>query len=608
MNGDLFRSTDCSRLTCHADPIMKNRRRLQAACCWLAASWGNVLHIAFLILCLRFLVAALWSEYAYTEGWTTLVLITGSIVLGAWNTTAALFALVAAVPLLNGLGYVGLEGLVSPPCTVLAAFFLGDAGRRIALRATRFRSQAWKVTAMRRNRELAGQSGSWPIQLVTDLLITVILASLGVQALRQHGMAGLGTRIWRQPVFGYADPLYFITSGFVWLEGLFFFRLLCVKGERREMKNEDQPAADIGLKVNGEIVGAKSNKGDERAGGAEAAWVWPVFVVHGISLGVFFAIQAAFHTPEINQTAAPNRFFSPFEDLHSFGGFAVVALIFFVATWRWKSCPQAVIYGLWTLGIFALVVLSWSRATWLAGALSMLLMAWLRLPRGWTIVSLTLLALAVAFTNANAMRGPWMRNAYFSRLASLTRLESPRKKDPGRIYLYQKALGMIAERPWRGHGIGSFFLTSVQFAQPSDFYGRVPSFAHNFLLQLAAEVGLPTTTVFIALIGYALWRGFRLWCGHDGESVKGSAGRNSGEGESEWVGMRGAGAGTAGRHDSGAEKRLAMLGVTLALTAYLITQMTANALNIYITNQFLFWFLMAVLLTARSEREAATAD
>lgn len=35
------------------------------------------------------------------------------------------------------------------------------------------------------------------------------------------------------------------------------------------------------------------------------------------------------------------------------------------------------------------------------------------------------------------------------------------------------------------------------------------------------------------------------------------------------------------------------LGVTMALGAYLLTQMTANSLNVYVSNQFFFWFLMA---------------
>ena len=43
----------------------------------------------------------------------------------------------------------------------------------------------------------------------------------------------------------------------------------------------------------------------------------------------------------------------------------------------------------------------------------------------------------------------------------------------------------------------------------------------------------------------------------------------------------------------------------MALVAYLITQMTANALNIYVSNQFFFWFLMAALFSFNTESVAA---
>ena len=48
-----------------------------------------------------------------------------------------------------------------------------------------------------------------------------------------------------------------------------------------------------------------------------------------------------------------------------------------------------------------------------------------------------------------------------------------------------------------------------------------------------------------------------------------------------------------------------MLGVTMALTAYLLTQMTANSLNVYVSNQFFFWFLMAALFSFNTESVAA---
>jgi hypothetical protein len=39
-----------------------------------------------------------------------------------------------------------------------------------------------------------------------------------------------------------------------------------------------------------------------------------------------------------------------------------------------------------------------------------------------------------------------------------------------------------------------------------------------------------------------------------------------------------------------------MLGTTLVLCVYVQTNLTSNSLNIYASNQFLFWFLMAAVL------------
>jgi O-antigen ligase len=90
-----------------------------------------------------------------------------------------------------------------------------------------------------------------------------------------------------------------------------------------------------------------------------------------------------------------------------------------------------------------------------------------------------------------------------------------------------------------------------------------PNFAHNFILQFAAELGIPATLLFCSIFGAAWYKGFR----HTRTALKVKSGD------------------------------LVPLALFLALTTYLITQMTANSLNIYVSHQFLFWFLIACLLT-----------
>jgi len=150
-----------------------------------------------------------------------------------------------------------------------------------------------------------------------------------------------------------------------------------------------------------------------------------------------------------------------------------------------------------------------------------------------------------------------------ARFHSLIRVESLSKKSSARFEIYHKALGMIKSRPWTGFGSGAFYLTSPKFALKNDSMGAEPNFAHNFILQFAAELGIPATLLFCSIIGTAWRKGFRL-------------------------------SRSALKDKNGDRVPLALF---LALTTYLITQMTANSLNIYVSHQFLFWFLIAALLT-----------
>jgi O-antigen ligase len=285
---------------------------------------------------------------------------------------------------------------------------------------------------------------------------------------------------------------------------------------------------------------------------------------------------------------------------------------------------------LWIIGLLALVVASWSRGAWLAGGLVLLLVAWIRLSKRWIAALVGLGVIAVVIINANAGRDTWNRNPYLYRLITLVRVENLTSKIPERINLYQKAVGMTQEHPFIGHGIGSIYLTSVRYARPGDPWADVPDFAHNVFLQVAAELGVPAAALFAALIGTALWRGYRAArsrCGDrrgkreeeraevvsesESESEGAKAGQTYGATE-----LRSDGATRSESSKESPEKadtirtpdfcllspQHEMLAVTMALTAYLLTQMTANSLNVYLSNQFFFWFLMAGALCASNGR------
>ncbi len=124
---------------------------------------------------------------------------------------------------------------------------------------------------------------------------------------------------------------------------------------------------------------------------------------------------------------------------------------------------------------------------------------------------------------------------------------------------------MIRSRPWIGYGIGAFYLTSVQFASPGGLESPQPNFAHDAMLQLAAELGLPFALLFLVLAAWILL-----------------------------LVMRQAPAGDPAEHGG----RIGSFCLATALIAYGATQLTANSLNIYVSHQFFFWCLMALSVIA----------
>ena len=56
------------------------------------------------------------------------------------------------------------------------------------------------------------------------------------------------------------------------------------------------------------------------------------------------------------------------------------------------------------------------------------------------------------------------------------------------------------------------------------------------------------------------------------------------------------------------ERDLTPLALFIALFAYLVSQMTFGALNIYIGQQYFFWFLIAALLTLPSSQAEKRTD
>jgi hypothetical protein len=468
------------------------------------------LEIPFLYLCVRFQIASF--NQVGRDRLPLLIAVFGCIALGGWVPKAALFAFTAAIPLLSGLSDLAFLPVPAPLVSIFISIYSAASVRRIC---------EFCYSVFRGDGNVQG-SPIGPREIVRvaiDLFIAVILASLVLQIRKHWEEPALWSKFWTQPVFGFRDPFYFLTSSFLWLGGLFYFQWVC------ELEN-----------------GIRS-------------WIIPILSVWVWSSFVFFGFQYLFHVPE-----STNPGFSlPYEDISSFGSISVALLVYLVASLsacRLRNAASGII-GIGA--VLFMVVASWSRAAWLAAAAFFVIAVSIRLPRRWTVFALVAITAAVCYVNINLSNASWRHSPYLSRLSALALIENPANKSRSRLDLYHKAFGMIEVHPIVGFGIGSFDLTSRDFARPGDPLANVPDFAHDVWLQLAAELGIPIASMCVGIFAWALIEGYR----------------NSRDRKlSVWV-------------------DLPRLGVTLALASYLLTQVTANSLNVYESNQFICWFLVA---------------
>jgi O-antigen ligase len=78
-----------------------------------------------------------------------------------------------------------------------------------------------------------------------------------------------------------------------------------------------------------------------------------------------------------------------------------------------------------------------------------------------------------------------------------------------RLTIWRDSLYLIMERPWTGWGWREFAFARYQTLLQVHDYGLVEH-AHNLLLQVAVEFGLPAAIVLISFAAYALFKG-RAW-------------------------------------------------------------------------------------------------
>jgi O-antigen ligase len=470
--------------------------------------WIRALVSFYLLLCLRFIVATIFETSCPPI--IPFVLLIGGISVGWFISAGALFGFLALLPVLTGLNDLGILPGIYLPSYIFAAISIGSSVQF-------YRQQEIQTSAADKWRSLA--------ILLSKVFASIIVIALVTQLTTNCNVA-TGRRFIVQAVFGYSDPLFFLTSGFIWLQGWFLFMNL-------------EFSETISL-----------------------SWAKVIILIFAVVMSIFIWFQLSSKIP---LPLSGYAYYSPFEDISSFGSIAVTVYIFLIASITYTSLARFLPKVALIAVIVGIVIASWSRAAWLSAAIFSIAVATMRLSLKWRIAFCGTLIVALLIINIFAHNQTWVHNPYLSRLIALGRIENPGNKSPERIRLYHKAFAMIRERPIMGAGLGTFFVKSPKYADSDDPIGGKPDFAHDVLLQLATEMGIPTAGLFLGFIAAVFYVGIR-----DYSAI-----------------------------ETLLTVRLQLLAAILALAAYLMTQITANSLNEYVSNQFVFWYLAACLISLR---------
>ena len=112
---------------------------------------------------------------------------------------------------------------------------------------------------------------------------------------------------------------------------------------------------------------------------------------------------------------------------------------------------------------------------------------WRRLPRRAGPVAALVVGGAIALVFLHTLAG-----------GVASRFEAHGLGDPARLDTYRASMDMIADRPWLGTGLGTFVWTFPQYRYDTTSMWGIWDKAHNTLLEIAAEAGLPLMLVVLA--------------------------------------------------------------------------------------------------------------
>lgn len=182
--------------------------------------------------------------------------------------------------------------------------------------------------------------------------------------------------------------------------------------------------------------------------------------------------------------------------------FLVLLALGYIAYYRRRNRRLTVLAGAVALTALTSLILTFSRGAWLAFGASLVLLLLFRVLAGrigWQQVLAVVVAGAVGAGVLFAF-APKVQERFLSAFS----YESNRD----RVVVWEASLRMIADHPWLGVGGGGF--PAVYDEYRTDGRTHTMSFAHNIVLQIAAEFGILGLVAFTGFVGTAVRRGWTV--------------------------------------------------------------------------------------------------
>lgn len=275
-----------------------------------------------------------------------------------------------------------------------------------------------------------------------------------------------------------------------------------------------------------------------QSGMSKLKWIYWGLLCSGAVLAAFSIFDV------LRNKRAPINYFAIFDDRNTYAALFVVAISLLAWPWAkqkqgWKKVLIYALFMLFSLLIFASLSLSAMGAWLLTVLLSVFtlgresLRQLFRLPfykENWGKLLVLFLCLYFLFPTLAFLYPPSdpisVAEAIGQRIRSLTPENIFETVYRGRAHLWAAGWEMFKEYPVFGIGIGRYYLMSNQFFLGKDIRSMPGGLdyqyenAHNYFLQLLAEIGLAGFACFISLIVWLLLRPWDLF----GKSMNTAAG------------------------------------------------------------------------------------